>query len=200
VKICLGLKAHSGWSALVAIGALEGEFCVVDRRRIELIAPEDLSWARQPYHAAEGLSQDSARDVVTRGIETARQGAARELRAAVERSRESGHDIAACAVLVPQPLPTWSVDQILAVHVRMHQAEGALFPDAIARAADSCGLPLVAIPEKQLGERAEKALAAPLSRLVGEVAALGKSVGAPWGKDQKSAALAAMVALKECSK
>jgi hypothetical protein len=200
VKICLGLKTHSGWSALVAIGALEGEFCVVDRRRIELIAPEDLSWARQPYHAAEGLSQDSARDVVTRGIETARQGAARELRAAVERSRESGHDIAACAVLVPQPLPTWSVDQILAVHVRMHQAEGALFPDAIARAADSCGLPLVAIPEKQLGERAEKALAAPLSRLVGEVAALGKSVGAPWGKDQKSAALAAMVALKECSK
>ena len=33
-----------------------------------------------------------------------------------------------------------------------------------------------------------------------EVAGLGKSVGPPWGKDQKSAALAAMVALQECSK
>jgi hypothetical protein len=32
-------------------------------------------------------------------------------------------------------LKAWSVDQILAVHVRMHQAEGVLFPDAIARAA-----------------------------------------------------------------
>jgi hypothetical protein len=200
VKICLGLKAHSGWSALVAIGALDGEFRVVDRRRIELIASEDISWARHPYHAAEGLSPDWARDVVTRGVETARRGAARELQTAVERSRESGHDIAACAVLVPQPLPDWSVDQILAVHVRMHQAEGVLFPDAIARAADACGLRVVAIPEKQLGERAEKALAAPLSHLVDGVAALGKSVGPPWGKDQKSAALAAMVALQECSK
>ncbi len=200
MKICLGLKAHSGWSALVAIGALDGEFRVVDRRRIELIASADVSWAKHPYHAAEGLSPDSARELVTRGVETARRGAARELQAAIERSRESGHDIAACAVLVPQPLPDWSVDQILAVHVRMHQAEGVLFPDAIARAADACGLRLVTIPEKRLGERAEKALAAPLSHLVDEVAAMGKSVGPPWGKDQKSAALAAMVVLRECSK
>jgi len=200
VKICLGLKAHSGWSALVAIGALDGEFGVVDRRRIELITSEDVSWAKHPYHTAEGLNLDSARELVTRGVETARRGAARELQAAVERSRESGHDIAACAVLVPQPLPDWSVDQILAVHVRMHQAEGVLFPDAIARAADACGLRLVTIPEKRLGERAEKALAAPLSHLVDEVAAMGKSVGAPWGRDQKSAALAAMVVLQECSK
>jgi hypothetical protein len=185
---------------MVAIGALDGEFRVIDRRRMELIASEDLSWARQPYHAAEGLSPESARELVTRGIEAARQGAVRELQAAVERSREAGHDIAACALLVSQPLPNWSVDQILAVHVRMHQAEGVLFPDAIARAAEGCGLRLVAIPEKQLGQRAEKALAAALSDLVDKVAAMGKSVGPPWGKDQKSAALAAMVALKECSK
>lgn len=200
MKICLGLKAHSGWSALVAIGALDGEFRVVDRRRIELIAAEETSWAKHPYHAAEGLSPESAQDVVTRGVDAARRGAARELQAAVERSRESGHDIAACAVLVPQPLPNWSVEQILAVHVRMHQAEGVLFPDAIARAADECGLRLVAIPEKQLGERAQKTLAASLGDLADEVAAMGKSVGPPWGKDQKSAALAAMVALQECSK
>jgi hypothetical protein len=32
--------------------------------------------------------------------------------------------------------------------------------------------------------------------LLKRVAALGKSVGPPWGKDQKDAALAAMIALQ----
>jgi len=46
-------------------------------------------------------------------------------------------------------------------------------------------------------ERAASSLATPQGSLTQTVAALGKSVGAPWGKDQKSAALAAMVALRE---
>jgi hypothetical protein len=32
--------------------------------------------------------------------------------------------------------------------------------------------------------------------IAGQIASLGKSVGPPWGKDQKSATLAAMVALQ----
>jgi len=38
-------------------------------------------------------------------------------------------------------------------------------------------------------------LAEPRDDLMKRVTALGKSVGAPWGKDQKDAALAALVAL-----
>jgi hypothetical protein len=33
--------------------------------------------------------------------------------------------------------------------------------------------------------------------LVKEIATIGKEAGAPWGKDQKDAALAAMIALSE---
>ena len=196
MKVAYGLKAHSGWSALVVIGISSGEFQVIDRRRIDLVEKEDASWAKQPYHAAEGLAPDQARDLVERGVEAARRVAVREMRAAVERSRESRHDIAACALLVPRAMPGWSTDEILAVHFRMHQAEGVLFPDALARAANACGLRLVAIPEKQLCEEAENALRIPLGALMVKVATLGKSVGSPWGKDQKSATLAAMVALQ----
>jgi hypothetical protein len=78
----------------------------------------------------------------------------------------------------------------------MHKAEGVLFPDALARAAKACGLRLLAIPEKQFFEEVESALRVPLSGLMGQIASLGKSVGPPWGKDQKSATLAAMVALQ----
>jgi hypothetical protein len=114
----------------------------------------------------------------------------------MKRLRQQEHEIAGCAVLVPNPMPEWSVDQILAVHFRMHQAEGVLFPEALARAADTCGLNLITIPEKLLSERAEKSLATPLSGLTRKVTMLGKTVGPPWGKDQKNAALAAMVALQ----
>lgn len=94
------------------------------------------------------------------------------------------------------PMPDWTVDEILAVHFRMHKAEGVLFRDALARAAEASGLRFVGIPEKQLYEHAGRALAASASSLPKEVASLGKAVGPPWGRDQKDAAVAAMVALR----
>jgi hypothetical protein len=59
---------------------------------------------------------------------------------------------------------------------------------------------LVAIPEKRLTEHAEQALATPAAAVMKRIAALGKSVGPPWGKDQKDAALAAMIALQSPSR
>ena len=108
---------------------------------------------------------------------------------------DAPNEIVACAVLVADPMPDWSTDEILAVHFRTHKAEGVLFPDALVRGAGACGLNVVVIPEKRLTEHAERSLAKPLSRLMKQIEALGKSVGAPWGKDQKSAALAAMIGL-----
>src|SRR2546427_6156560 len=109
-------------------------------RRIELVEDE---WAKQPYHAAEDLKPNAARDVVKRGVEAARRIAVREMRAAVKRERERENEITGCAVLVAGTMPNWSVEEILAVHFRMHKAEGVLFRDALVRAAKSCGLKLV---------------------------------------------------------
>ncbi|MDP9360974.1 MAG: hypothetical protein M3P29_05925 [Acidobacteriota bacterium] len=193
MKVAFGMKAHSGWAALVVIGKHDGDFAVVDRRRIELVENE---WAKQPYHAAEDMEPAAARDVVERGIEAAQRIAVREMQAAVGRERERKNEVTACAVLVANPMPDWSVEQILAVHFRMHKAEGVLFRDALVRATKANGLKLVAIQEKLLMEHAERALGSPVSGLVKKVLTLGKSAGPPWGKDQKDAALAAMIALQ----
>ncbi len=195
MKVAFGWKAHSGWAALVVFGTVSGEHQVVDRRRVELIEKGSALWAKQPYHAAEGLKAGDARDLVGRGVAMARRVALREMRSAVRRARESGHEVAACAVLMADPMPDWSVDEILAVHFRMHKAEGVLFRDALASAARACGLKLVGIPEKQMDEHAERALASPVTKLRKTIASLGRSVGPPWGKDQKDASLAAMIAL-----
>lgn len=192
MKVALGIKAHSGWAALVTLGEHDGELLLVDRRRIELVENE---WAKQPYHAAEHLEPEAACDLVARGIEAAIRLSLREMRAAVKRERDRNNEVDACAVLVADPMPDWSIDEILAVHFRMHKAEGVLFKDALAHAATECGLRLVAIQEKQLAQGAERALGTRLGGLAEQMAALGKSAGPPWGKDQKDAVLAALIAM-----
>jgi hypothetical protein len=196
MKVAFGMKVHSGWAALVVLGTRSGGLYVVDRCRMELVEKDEASWAKQPYHAAERLNATDAKDLVRRGLVTARRIAVRETRTALERARQAGHEVAACAVLVVDPMPDWTVDEILAVHFRMHKAEGVLFRDALARAAGVCALRCVAIPEKQLEDQAERALATSVNSLRKTIASLGKSVGPPWGKDQKDASLAAMIALQ----
>ena len=205
MRVALGLKAHSGWAALVVLGEAEGRraagqrterpLALVERRRLDLVDANEAHWAKQPYHAAENLKPADARRMVERGIEAARRGAAREVRAAVERLAAGGHAIAGGAVVMGAPMPAWSVDEILAVHFRMHKAEGVLFREALAGAVTRCGLRLVAVPGKEMADHAARELATPAGALRKRVEAIGKPAGAPWAKDQKEAALAAMVVL-----
>ena len=197
MNVALGFKAHSGWAALVALGHEGRNLVVVDRRRIELADPADGEWARQPYHAAEGLPSARAKEVVARGVTTARRMAVAEVRGAMTRAKQAGHAVIGCGVLVGTPMPDWTVDEILAVHFRMHQAEGVLYRDVLIHAARTCKLPIVEAVEKQIGAEAARRLKRSVPQLKEQVSALKSQVGAPWGKDQKDAALAAMIGLAE---
>jgi hypothetical protein len=194
MKVALGMKSHSGWAAVVVVGRNDRNYVVIDRRRIELV---DEQWAKQPYHAAEGLETKVASALVKRGVEAAHRIAARELRVLINRERERQNQVAACAVLTGAAMPDWSTDQILSVHFRMHTAEGVLFRDALIHGAEAAKVNCLAVPEKSLFAIAEKTLNAATSDLAKQISALGKSVGPPWGKDQKDAALAALLALAE---
>ena len=200
MRVAFGIKAHSGWAALIVLGARSGEIELVDRYRVELVEKGHESWAKQPYHAAERAKPGDASDLVSRALESARRIAVREVRAAVRRAHDEGHEVDACAVLMVDPMPDWTVDEILAVLFRMHKAEGVLFRDALARAAAACGLRYVGIHEKRLDEQAERAFGGSATALKQTIASLGKSLGPPWGKDQKDASLAAMIALKDSVK
>jgi hypothetical protein len=195
-QVALGLKAHSGWAALVALGAGPRAVQVVDRRRLELVDPAEAYWAKQPYHAAEGLDADEAERVVARAIDSARKLAKRELAAVVKELGARGHQAVACGVLLGTGMPAWSVAEILAVHMRMHKAEGELFRDVLVRAGEACGLRVAGVPERELAERASKTLKSTPAELAKRVGELGKPIGPPWAKDQREAALAAWIALR----
>jgi hypothetical protein len=195
VRVALGWKAHSGWAALVALGGDARAPALIERARVELVPEDGAEWAKQPYHAAEGLEPEDAREVVARGVASAQRLAREALRAARDRCAAAGHELCGCGVLVGRGMPAWSTDEILAVHFRMHQAEGELFRDALVAGASACALALTALPDKSAFEAAAQALGCTRARLEATVAALGKVAGAPWGKDQKDAAAAALVAL-----
>ena len=80
MRVAFGLKAHSGWSALVVVGVNDGEIQVIDSRRIELVDSTDAASVNQPYHAAESLDAEAARDLVGRGVAAARRAAVKEMR------------------------------------------------------------------------------------------------------------------------
>ncbi len=197
MQIGMGLKAHSGWAVLVAVGETGGEIQVVDRRRIELVDPAEASWAKQPYHAGERLSMDKTKGVVQKGIAAANREARQQIKAISRWATKQGHQIAGCGILVGSTMPNWTIDEIFAVHVRMHKAEGVLFPQALAAAARALGLRTLEIPEKDLTAIALERLSRTELENLEE---LRREIGPPWGKDQKSAAMAALIAVRQSRK
>jgi hypothetical protein len=195
MKVAFGLKPHSGWAALTVVGCRDEQFVIVDRQRIAIA---DEPWQKMPYHAAEQLESKAARELVLRGIDAAHRNSVREIRKAIDRERGRGNEVIAIAVLIANAaMPQWSIEEILAVHFRMHKAEGVLFRDTLVEACKVCEVRSVSVPEKLLIETAKQALSASAESVTDRLSALGKSVGAPWGKDQKDAALAAMIALAQ---
>ena len=191
MRVALGLKARTGRAILVAVGGSQ-QMHVLRRVELKLLPAGDFA----PYHAAEGLPSAAAQESVARSIASAHRLAEQGIRNAIEALAGAGHEVCGCGVLVGGGMPPWSTDDILAVHVRMHHAEGELFREVLVAGACACGLVPTKLREKAAVEEAASMLGLARTALEAQLVALGKTVGAPWGKDQKEAAAAALVALK----
>ena len=191
VKAAFGLKARTGRALLVVLAGTVDAPRLLERSQLPLLPAGVMA----PYHAAEPLEPAAARRSVRRSIATAHRLAAGGIAAAVQRIVAGGHAVAGCAVLVGKGMPDWSTEEILAVHVRMHQAEGELFREVLVAGARAVGVEPIRIAEKSAFADAAARLGLPQAALEGKIADLGKQAGPPWGKDQKEAAAAALVAL-----
>lgn len=191
MRAALGLKARTGRAIVVALGGSADAPLLVERSAFATVREGEMA----PYHQAQGLEPAAARRSVERSIAAAHRLAEAGIRQAVQRLAAAGHEVVRCAVLAGPGMPPWSTDEILAVHVRMHQAEGELFRRVLAAGARACALAVITLPENTALDAAAHALGWPRARLERAIAALGRSAGPPWGRDQKEAAAAALVAL-----
>ena len=118
--------------------------------------------------------------------------AGHELAGLVAELAAAGHRVRGVAVAVgttrvPQELAT-----ILGSHPLLHAAEGELYREALADAAEAAGLPVVRFVGRNVLVDAAAALERPIADTLAE---LGRGLGPPWAKDQKEAAAAALLAL-----
>jgi hypothetical protein len=190
----VGLRAHSGWAALVAVAGDGASVEVVDRRRVEMSDPR-RPLSKQPYHEAEDLPLGKAARLLRGYWRKARELADRGLKDVVADLRRKGYRPVGSALLLASGRPLPKLEAILASHALIHTADGEHFRDALARACDGNGLEVTRIAERDLSARAEEALGRPPARLQATVTSLGRALGPPWTQDQKLAALAAWVVL-----
>jgi hypothetical protein len=193
-KAALGLRAHSGWAALVAVAGTRRAIEVVDRRRIELADPA-VPGPAQPYHEAEGKPLAKARQIVDRYADRARDQAREAFRAVIGDLRRRGYAVAGFGLLLSSGRPLPDLESILASHALIHAADGELFRDALQDAAEKHRLSSLRVREKELVAKASATLQAAAEELQRTVNAAGKSIGPPWTQDQKLATLVAWLAL-----
>jgi hypothetical protein len=196
MRVAFGLKARTGRAVLVAVAGDLREPQLIERSQIPLL-PEG---AFAPYHAAEGLAPEDARESVRQSIAAAHRLAASGISEVARRIAKASHELCGCAVLIGTGMPDWSTDEILAVHVRMHKAEGELFRDVLVAGARACGLDPTTLRDKSALDDATKMLGLTRARLDAHLATLGRAAGPPWRKDQKEAAAAALVALERAKR
>lgn len=187
----IGFKPRTGRAVLVAIARGDGELRVLERSEVALLPKGEMA----PYHAAEGLAPRAADKHVKDAVARAKRLALGAIRDAAKRCVDAGHRVRGCGVLVGSGMPKWTTGEILAVHVRMHTAEGEMFRDILVEASRELGMEPTTLPDKSAIDAAARRLRCTRAKLDGVLAALGKPVGAPWGRYQKEAAAAALVAL-----
>jgi predicted component of type VI protein secretion system len=191
-KAALGVRMHSGWGALVAIGGAPLDFEVLARRR--LIVAADTHAAKFPYHHAQEIGLAAGETYLahcrTEGLRLAR-AALRPWLAALA----AHHEIVGVALLEPAARATRPLAEILAAHPLIHSAEGEFFRGIVREVCSSLGLSVAGRVERQLESDVGALFLGEASALTQRVDAMGRSIGAPWTLDQKQASLAALTLL-----
>ena len=190
----LGLRAHSGWAALVAVAGSPRAPVVLDRRRIEIADPK-IRGSKQPFHAAEPLDLGQAEQLIRRCTESTRLLARQALHAGINELREKGYVVRRCGILLGSGRPIPPLATILASHALIHAAEGEFFRNALLDAAEHCGLAVTGVRERELFSRAAAELRISADEWARRTAEIGRLIGPPWRQDEKLAALVGCLAL-----
>jgi hypothetical protein len=199
IPAALGVRAHSGWAALVAVAGDPASPGVVLRERVDMTEPR-LAGCQRPYHTAENLEIRDARTLLKRFTDSARRKAEGATSRLLAELREGGFRPVGLGILQASGRLPRSLESILASHALIHAADGEHFRDALARAGEGAGLAVVRIPERELLERAVSTLRRGPEDLQAQAAALGKPLGPPWTADQKLATILAWMLLSDTAR
>jgi hypothetical protein len=193
-RAALGVRRQSGWRVFVAVSGEANSVEVMGRRRV-VIADLRIPGANQPFHYAASLGLPESERYLANCAAVSERLALAAV-AEVVRELDAGHHrIVGPAILLASGRPLPSLSKILALHALIHAAEGEFFRNAVSKACERLNISVTAIRERELDERAKSAFGNAANRVQRRISGLGSSIGPPWTKDHKTAALAASMIL-----
>src|SRR6266852_910298 len=190
----IGVRMHSGWGALVAVSNNADTVEVIERQRIVVTIP-GTRVGNQPYHFAKSLELAEAEKFLGDSFVASKRLALATVRDVVGELRGRQYLVVGSAVLLASGRPLPPLSKILASHALIHAAEGEFFREAFSKACDGLDLSITGFRERNLDECVRTAFGKAATRMCQQISTLGRSLGPPWTKDQKTAALAALVLL-----
>ena len=193
-RAALGFRMHSGWGVLVAVSGDGDSVQLVERRRI-VVTDSGMPGATQPYHYGASLELAEAERHIANCAAVSERLALAAVGEVVRGLKVRKYRIEGAAVLLASGRALPTLAKILAAHPLIHTAEGEFFRRAVRGACERLKVSVAAIPERELEERAKAAFGKGGGSVQRRLATLGSSVGPPWTKDHKAAALAALMVL-----
>jgi hypothetical protein len=180
----------------VAVSLSEGTSSpeIVERRRIVTMDAK-RSGAKQPYHHAASMELSEAEQHIASCAATSQGLASAAIEETVGGLERSGYRVAGCAILLASGRVLPPLEKILASHPLIHTAEGEFFRNVVRTACEGLNIPVTAIRERDLDEQAKIAFGNATNTVQRSILAMGSSIGPPWTKDHKSAAIAACIIL-----
>jgi len=198
-NVALGFRAHSGWTAMVGLCLENNQPQVLVRQRPKLVQEFTYEF-RQPYHTAEKMPVDRAREFVTQVEAAATRLAESAIRSVQLDLQRQGYELTSFGLLLASARPLPSFEKILLSHALVHTADGELFRRALIRASEQSQISGLRLRERELITIACKTLKVDKNRLLARLAKLGNPIGPPWSQDEKFSALAAWLALLQGEK
>jgi hypothetical protein len=193
----IGIRVHSGWGALVAIGGQQhGVDEIIARRKVAIIDPK-AKGAAQPYHYVEEMELHAAERHLAACATDSRRLALEALSQISSELRNHGFSLIGSSILLSSARPLPDLDEILASHALIHTAEGEFFRQAFRKAFERLEVPITGIRERELEDRARAAFGKAAADVRKNIDSLGRPLGPPWTQDEKMAALAAAIVLAE---
>jgi len=178
----------------VAVSNSAGTVEVIDRRRVAITSP-GTPGANQPYHFAENVELPEAEKFLGNCFAASNRLAIAAVRGVVGELHGRQYRVVGSAVLLASGRPLPPLSKILASHALIHAAEGEFFREAFSKGCESLGLSVTGFRERNLDECVQTTFGKAATRMWQQISTLGRSLGPPWTKEQKTAALAALVLL-----
>jgi hypothetical protein len=193
-RAAFAFQMHSGWGVLVAVSGAPHAIEILARRRIITADPE-MPGAIQPYHYATNLKLPESDKHLAKCAAASTRLAVAAIGDLVAELNARDFHIVGSAVLLASGRSLPPLEKILTSHPLIHTAEGEFFRHTVSQACEDLQISVTAIRQRELDERAKAAFGIAATRVLGSIASLGKTIGPPWTKDHKTAALAAALIL-----